>query len=154
MATRRANYGCTPPAVYGDVGMLWGGASLCAREREGGESSDGQSRVTCKTWCRAMPTSGEILTACFLFSAESNYRARLRRCSASRVRSSAGHCGSEEFLSRMGHPYSYVDLEATIAGVQEVLDRFQVTAARFRGHLRGQNCSVAIRRTGKYDCLG
>jgi len=31
-----------------------------------------------------------------------------------------------EFLSRNGHPYSYVDLDND-TGVQEVLDRFRVT---------------------------
>src|ERR1700730_4869310 len=40
---------------------------------------------------------------------------------------SAGTLRIREFLSRNGHPYSYIDLDHD-SGVQEVLDRFQVDA--------------------------
>jgi thioredoxin reductase (NADPH) len=41
---------------------------------------------------------------------------------------SAGTLSVKEFLSRNGHPYSYVDLDRD-ADVQELLDRFHVSAA-------------------------
>ncbi len=37
------------------------------------------------------------------------------------------HAASPGFLARNGHPYSFVDLDRD-AGVQELLDRFQVEA--------------------------
>ena len=44
----------------------------------------------------------------------------------------SNHCAGtlrvKEFLTRNGHPYSYIDLDRD-AGVQDLLDRFQVTAA-------------------------
>src|SRR5947199_708600 len=44
----------------------------------------------------------------------------------------SNHCAGtlrvKEFLTRNGHPYSYIDLDRN-AGVQDLLDRFQVTAA-------------------------
>src|SRR5437879_9593747 len=40
----------------------------------------------------------------------------------------AGTLRVKEFLTRNGHPYSYIDLDRD-AGVQDLLDRFQVTAA-------------------------
>jgi thioredoxin reductase (NADPH) len=41
---------------------------------------------------------------------------------------SSGTLRVKEFLSRNGHPYTYIDLDRD-AGVQEMLDRFQVDAA-------------------------
>jgi thioredoxin reductase (NADPH) len=41
---------------------------------------------------------------------------------------SAGTLRVKEFLSRNGHPYNYIDLDRD-AGVQDLLDRFQVDAA-------------------------
>jgi CRP-like cAMP-binding protein len=41
---------------------------------------------------------------------------------------SAGTLRIKEFLTRNGHPYSYIDLDRD-AGVQEMLDRFHVAAA-------------------------
>ena len=43
-------------------------------------------------------------------------------------RHSAGTLRVQEFLTRNGHPYAYVDLDRD-AGVQALLDRFHVTAA-------------------------
>src|SRR5204862_2071492 len=44
----------------------------------------------------------------------------------------SNHCAGtlriKEFLTRTGHPYAYIDLDRD-AGVQDLLDRFQVTAA-------------------------
>src|SRR6185295_19450351 len=43
----------------------------------------------------------------------------------------SNHCSAtlrvREFLTRNGHPYSYIDLDRD-AGVQELLDRFRVAA--------------------------
>src|SRR5438128_6428287 len=41
---------------------------------------------------------------------------------------SSGTLRVKEFLSRNGHPYNYIDLDRD-AGVQDLLDRFQVDAA-------------------------
>ena len=48
----------------------------------------------------------------------------------------SNHCSGtlrvKEFLTRNGHPYSYIDLDRD-ADVQVLLDRFHVTAARCSG---------------------
>src|SRR5260370_9254110 len=67
---------------------------------------------------------------------------------------SGGTLRIREFLSRNGHPYLYVDLDND-TGVQEVLDRFQVTAAEVPVVICGGK-TVLRNPTNRQvaDCLG
>src|SRR5881398_576712 len=70
----------------------------------------------------------------------------------------SNHCAGtlrvKEFLTRNGHPYSYIDLDRD-AGVQDLLDRFKVTAADVPVLIcRGE---VVLRNPSNQqiaDCLG
>src|SRR6202030_1101257 len=67
---------------------------------------------------------------------------------------SAGTLRIREFLSRNGHPYSYVDLEND-TGVQEALHRFHVTAAEVPVVIcRGKTVLRNPPNRQVADCLG
>jgi thioredoxin reductase (NADPH) len=67
---------------------------------------------------------------------------------------SSGTLRIKEFLTRNGHPYSYVDLE-TDSGVQETLDQFQVTASEAPVLIcRGQSVLRNPTNQQVADCLG
>jgi thioredoxin reductase (NADPH) len=67
---------------------------------------------------------------------------------------SAGTLRIKEFLTRNGHPYSYVDIETT-SGVQETLDHFQVAAVDVPVLIcRGQRVLRHPTNQQVADCLG
>lgn len=67
---------------------------------------------------------------------------------------SSGTLRIKEFLTRNGHPYSYVDLE-TDSGVQETLDQFQVAASEAPVLIcRGQSVLRNPTNQQVADCLG
>jgi thioredoxin reductase (NADPH) len=67
---------------------------------------------------------------------------------------SAGTLRIKEFLSRNGNPYSYIDLERD-TGVQEFLDRFQVTVDEIPVLIcRGQTVLRNPSNQQLADCLG
>ena len=66
----------------------------------------------------------------------------------------AGTLRVREFLSRNGHPYSYIDLDHD-AGVQELLDQFHVTAADVPVLIcRGESVLRDPANEEIADCLG
>ena len=67
----------------------------------------------------------------------------------------AGTLRVREFLSRNGHPYSYIDLDHD-AGVQELLDQFHVTRRRRSGPdlSRRAPCCATPTNEEIADCLG
>ena len=99
----------------------------CARRRAG-RGDRARPRASCWRSCRPTPSSSEILMRAFI----------LRRVEliahglGDVVLVGSSHCAGtlrvEEFLTRNGHPYAYIDLDRD-AGVQELLDRFHVGRA-------------------------
>ena len=66
----------------------------------------------------------------------------------------AGTLRVKEFLTRNGHPYTYIDLDRD-EGVQELLDRFNVVRRRRPGaDLPRRRWCCATRPTQIADCLG
>jgi thioredoxin reductase (NADPH) len=70
----------------------------------------------------------------------------------------SNHCAGtlriKEFLTRNGHPYTYIDLDKD-PGVQELLDRFQVTPAEVPVLIC--RCEIVLRNPTNQqiaDCLG
>src|ERR1700752_1417995 len=118
----------TAGQFMGDVGMLSGRRSLVrARMREGGEVVE-VNRECLQNLVQSDADLSEILLGAFIFRRLELIARGLGDVVLLGSGNSAGTLRIREFLSRNGHPYSYVDLEND-TGVQEVLDRFQVTAA-------------------------
>jgi len=133
----------------GDVGMLSGRRSLVrARMREGGEVVE-VNRGCLQNLVQSDADFSEILMRAFIFRRVELIARGLGDVVLLGSRQFRWDIAIREFLSRNGHPYSYL-ISTNDTGVQEVLDRFQVTGAEVPVvHLRGQNCFFAIRRTGK-----
>ena len=70
----------------------------------------------------------EILMRAFILRRVELIAQRPRRRRAGRVDAFAGTLRIKEFLTRNGHPYTYIDLDRD-ADVQELLDRFHVGVA-------------------------
>ncbi len=97
-----------------------------ARQRVGRSDRAG-SRTACWRSCRPTANSSELIMRAFI----------LRRVEliahglGDVVLVGSNHCSGtlrvKEFLTRNGHPYSYIDLDRD-ADVQELLDRFHLTA--------------------------
>src|ERR1700733_3553684 len=118
----------TAGQFMGDVGMLSGRRSLVrARMRESGEIVE-VNHGCLQNLVQSDADLSEILMRAFIFRRLELIARGLGDVVLLGSGDSAGTLRIREFLSRNGHPYSYVDLDND-TGVQEVLDRFQVTAA-------------------------
>src|SRR5580704_3939902 len=131
----------TAGQFMGDVGMLSGRRSLVrARMREGGEIVE-VNHGCLQNLVQSDADLSEILMRAFIFRRLELIARGLGDVALLGSGNSAGTLRIREFLSRNGHPYSYVDLDND-TGVQEVLDRFQVTAAEVPVVIcRGKICS-------------
>src|SRR5712671_2859184 len=144
----------TAGQFMGDVGMLSGRRSLVrARMREGGEVVE-VNRGCLRNLVQSDADLSEILMRAFIFRRVELIARGLGDVVLLGSGNSAGTLWIREFLSRNGHPYSYVDLDND-TGVQEVLDRFQVTAAEVPVVICGGK-TVLRNPTNRQvaDCLG
>ena len=144
----------TAGQFMGDVGMLSGRRSLVrARMREGGEVVE-VNRGCLQNLVQSDADLSEILMRAFIFRRVELIARGLGDVVLLGSGNSAGTLRIREFLSRNGHPYSYVDLDND-TGVQEVLDRFQVTAAEVPVVICGGK-TVLRNPTNRQvaDCLG
>src|SRR6201984_1075571 len=138
----------------GDVGMLSGRRSLVrARMREGGEVVE-VNHGCLQNLVQSDADLSEILMRAFIFRRVELIARGLGDVVLLGSGNSAGTLRIREFLSRNGHPYSYVDL-VNRQGGQEVLDRFQVTAAEVPVVICGGK-TVLRNPTNRQvaDCLG
>ena len=117
-----------PGAFTGEVNMLSGRRALLrARVRESGEVIE-LDREHLLALVQTDTELGEIIMLAFI-------RRRVELIAhgfGDVVLVGSSHCSGtlrvKEFLTRNGHPYSYIDLDHD-AGVQELLDQFHVGAA-------------------------
>ncbi|HEX6494823.1 MAG TPA: FAD-dependent oxidoreductase [Acidobacteriaceae bacterium] len=143
-----------PGEFVGEVNMLSGRRSFVrARAREPGEVIE-LSREGLQRLIETDSELSEIFMRAFILRRMTLISQGLGDVVVLGSSHSAGTLRVKEFLSRNGYPYSYLDLERD-SGVQELLDRFQVTVndipvliCRGRDVLRNPtNAQVA-------DCLG
>lgn len=144
----------TAGQFMGDVGMLSGRRSLVrARMREGGEVVE-VNHGCLQNLVQSDADLSEILMRAFIFRRVELIARGLGDVVLLGSANSAGTLRIREFLSRNGHPYSYVDLDND-TGVQEVLDRFQVTAAEVPVVIcRGKTVLRNPTNRQVADCLG
>src|ERR1700730_13842551 len=144
----------TAGQFMGDVGMLSGRRSLVrARMREGGEVVE-VNRECLQNLVQSDADLSEILMRAFIFRRVELIARGLGDVVLLGSGNSAGTLRIREFLSRNGHPYSYVDLDND-TGVQEVLDRFRVTAAEVPVVIcRGKTVLRNPTNRQVADCLG
>src|SRR3984893_9956482 len=144
----------TAGQFMGDVGMLSGRRSLVrARMREGGEVVE-VNHGCLQNLVQSDADLSEILMRAFIFRRVELIARGLGDVVLLGSGNSAGTLRIREFLSRNGHPYSYVDLDND-TGVQEVLDRFQVTAAEVPVVIcRGKTVLRNPTNRQVADCLG
>src|SRR6201981_4198804 len=121
--------------------------------REGGEVVE-VNRGCVQTLGQSDADLSEILMRAFIFRRVELIARGLGDVVLLGSGNSAGTLRIREFLSRNGHPYSYVDLDND-TGVQEVLDRFQIPARE--GTLlnwRGEHYLRNPTKRQVTDCLG
>jgi thioredoxin reductase (NADPH) len=110
---------------FGDISMLsHRRATLHARMRDAGEVIVIDRRCLQKL-VQSDSELGDILMRAFILRRVAMIAQGLGDVVLLGSSNSAGTLRVKEFLSRNGHPYSYVDLDHE-SGVQELLDRFQV----------------------------
>ena len=138
----------------GDVALLSGRRSLvCARMREGGEIVE-VDRGSLQNLVQSDADLSEILMRAFILRRVELIARGMGDVVLLGSSNSAGTLRIREFLSRNGHPYSYVDLDHD-TGVQELLDRFQVTAAEIPVIIcRGKTVLRNPTNRQVADCLG
>jgi thioredoxin reductase (NADPH) len=138
----------------GDVGMLSDRRSLVrSRMREAGKVIE-MDRACLQELIQTDSELGEILMRAFILRRLELIGHGWGDALLLGTSNSAGTLRIKEFLSRNGHPYSYMDLE-TDAGVQEALEQFHVTASEVPVLIcRGK--SVLRNPTNRQvaDCLG
>jgi len=111
----------------GDVNMLSNRRSLMrARMRDAGEIIE-LDRRSLQGMVQSDAELGDILMRAFILRRIELIAHGWGDAVVLGSSNSAGTLRIREFLSRNGHPYSYIDLDHD-SGVQEVLDRFQVDA--------------------------
>jgi thioredoxin reductase (NADPH) len=111
----------------GDVNMLSNRRSLMrARMRDAGEIVE-LDRRSLQGLVQSDAELGDILMRAFILRRIELIAHGWGDAVVLGSSNSAGTLRIREFLSRNGHPYSYIDLDHD-SGVQEVLDRFQVDA--------------------------
>ncbi len=117
----------TAGQFFGDVGMLSGRRSLVdVRVKEGG-SLVRIDRAKLQELVQNDSNLSEILMRAFILRRLELIANGWGDVVLLGSRSSPGTLRIKEFLSRNGHPYSYVDIDGD-SGVQPVLDHFRVTA--------------------------
>jgi thioredoxin reductase (NADPH) len=114
-----------PGQFTGDVGMLSGRRAL-VRVRAGEPTEVIEvDREYLLTLVQADSELSEILMRAFILRRLELIRHQVGDVVLIGSRHCAGTLGVKEFLTRNGHPYSYIDLD-TDDSVQDLLDRFQV----------------------------
>ena len=110
----------------GEVNMLSGRRTLVrSRAAEDGEVIE-LTRDQLLSFVQTDPRAGRDPDARLHPPPRRADRQRHRRRGADRIDAFAGTLRIREFLTRNGHPYSYIDLDRD-SDVQEMLDRFHVT---------------------------
>ena len=138
----------------GDVGMLSDRRSLVrARMREAGEVIE-MDRSSLQELIQTDSELSEILMRAFILRRLELIGHGWGDVVLLGTNNSSGTLRIKEFLTRNGHPYSYVDLE-TDSGVQQTLDQFQVTASEAPVLIcRGQSVLRNPTNQQVADCLG
>ncbi len=117
-----------PGQFFGDVGMLSGRRSLVdVRVKEGG-SLVRIDRAKLQELVQNDSNLSEILMRAFILRRLELIANGWGDVVLLGSKTSPGTLRIKEFLSRNGHPFSYVDIDGE-SGVQPVLDHFRVTAA-------------------------
>jgi thioredoxin reductase (NADPH) len=115
-----------PGQFTGEIGILFGRRIFVrVRAREAGEVIE-MDRASLLKLVQNDSELSEVFMRAFLFRRLELIAKGLGDVVLLGSNHSPGTLRIKEFLTRNGHPYSYVDLDRDI-GVQEMLDRFQVT---------------------------
>jgi thioredoxin reductase (NADPH) len=134
-----------PGQFTGEVNMISARPALFrVRARESGEAIE-LSREQMVALVQTDAGLGEILMRAFILRRVELIASGLGDAVLLGSAHSPGTLRIKEFLSRNGHPYSYIDLDRD-ADVQEMLDRFHV--ARLEGVHQDRSRSVT-RRAGR-----
>lgn len=143
-----------PGQFMGDVGMLSDRRSLVrSRMREAGKVIE-MDRACLQELIQTDSELGEILMRAFILRRMELIGHGWGDALLLGTSNSAGTLRIREFLSRNGHPYSYMDLE-TEASVQEALEQFHVTASEVPVLIcRGKSVLRNPTNQQVADCLG
>jgi len=142
-----------PGEFTGELSMLSGRRPLVrARATEAGEVIE-LERERLLTLIQTDSELGDIIMRAFIFRRLSLIDNAVSNVALVGSRHSPGTLRVKEFLTRNGHPYSYIDLDSD-AGVQELLDSVRVAVTDVPVVICGENVLRNPTNAEIADCLG